>query len=53
MRSKIYYHGDIITMEEDSTEAVLIQNGKIAKLGTLKQLQELDQTCLLYTSRCV
>lgn len=47
MRNKIYYHGDIITMEENSTEAVLIQNGKIGKLGTLKQLQELDQTAQL------
>ena len=37
----IYYGGDIITMEGESPEAVLVEDGIICKLGSKSQLRAL------------
>lgn len=46
----LYYNGDIITMrkEEDAPEAVLVSEGRIACVGTLK---EAEQLCTPETER--
>lgn len=38
MSTKVYYNGDIITMENTSCEAVLIKDGIIAETGNFKEL---------------
>ena len=35
---KLYYNGDIVTMENDNIEAVLCNEGKIIAAGSLDQL---------------
>lgn len=49
MSSKIFYNGDIVTMEEDAlyAEAVLVQDGKIAKIGSKDALCALDESAAL------
>lgn len=39
---KLYYGGDIITMtgENDSAEAVLVENGVIKKQGSLAEVKQ-------------
>lgn len=39
MKEKLYYNGDILTLEEEMyVEALLIKNGKIYKLGKKEDL---------------
>lgn len=41
MAGTLFYNGDILTMEDgkETVEAVLVQDGKIAKVGTAEQLK--------------
>ena len=43
MKTQLFYHGDIITMEEENEnpEAIFIKDGIIEKVGTLEKLQPL------------
>ncbi len=36
---KLFYNGDIITLEDDHVEAVLVEGSRIKRTGTLKALQ--------------
>ena len=42
MEKIMFYNGDIITMENknDKVESVLIENGKIKKVGNLKEIKK-------------
>ena len=43
MKTQLFYHGDIITMDEEneSPEAMFIRNGIIEKIGTLSEVEQL------------
>ena len=43
MKTQLFYHGDIITMEEENEnpEAIFIRNGIIEKVGTLTEVEQL------------
>ncbi|MFR2534213.1 MAG: amidohydrolase [Clostridia bacterium] len=45
MSSIIYYHGDILTMEEEKVypEAVFVKEGVIEKVGTLEEIEALRE----------
>lgn len=42
MKTQLFYHGDIITMEEENEnpEAIFIRNGIIEKVGTLTEVEQ-------------
>lgn len=44
MENKIYYGGNIITMEDTSPEAMLLVNGRISKLGAKEELFNEDSS---------
>mgnify|MGYP000622771667 FL=1 len=41
MMKKIYFNGDFITLENNNVEAILIENGKIKKVGIEKEILKL------------
>ena len=42
MEKTLYYGGRIITMQDESAEAVLVQDGRILSMGSLSSYQDTD-----------
>ncbi len=44
MTKKLFYNGDIITLEDELyAEAILVQDGKIAKVGKKDELMNMQE----------